>query len=154
MLETKEAGGDVLQKRLNDLEKNTVPSLRKALKDVAMEKDAAVVAWEDLSAQLRTLKKRLKDAEEEQYRAEEAAPTLRAELNMLQQQAMSGSLGAMNSISNSPDQIQMLEKELASLKSAIQVSNCGKFLVARVTLEAARKTTIGRGASPGIHPYV
>ncbi|XP_068338559.1 uncharacterized protein [Pyrus communis] len=120
LLETKEAGGDVLQKRLNDLEKNTVPSLRKALKDVAMEKDAAVVAREDLSAQLRTLKKRLKDAEEEQYRAEEDAAALRAELNMLQQQAMSGSLSAMNSTSNSPDQIQMLEKELASLKSALQ----------------------------------
>ncbi|XP_070674340.1 uncharacterized protein [Malus domestica] len=66
------------------------------------------------------LKKRLKDAEEEQYQAEEDAVALRAELNMLQQQAMSGSLGAMNSISNSPDQIQMLEKELASLKSALQ----------------------------------
>ncbi|XP_070674341.1 uncharacterized protein [Malus domestica] len=86
----------------------------------AMEKDAAVVAREDLSAQLRMLKKRLKDAEEEQYQAEEDAVALRAELNMLQQQAMSGSLGAMNSISNSPDQIQMLEKELASLKSALQ----------------------------------
>ncbi|PRQ34234.1 hypothetical protein RchiOBHm_Chr5g0066581 [Rosa chinensis] len=68
MLETEEAGSNVLQKRLNDLEQNTVPSLRKALKDVAMEKDAAVVAREDLSAQLRMLKKRLKDAEEEQYR--------------------------------------------------------------------------------------
>ncbi|MCI49009.1 myosin-11-like, partial [Trifolium medium] len=33
-----------------------------------MEKDAAVVAREDLLAQLRTLKKRLKEAEEEQYR--------------------------------------------------------------------------------------
>ncbi|CAN6696036.1 unnamed protein product [Malus baccata var. baccata] len=86
----------------------------------AMEKDAAVVAREDLSAQLHMLKKRLKDAEEEQYQAEEDAVALRAELNMLQQQAMSGSLGAMNSISNSPDQIQMLEKELASLKSALQ----------------------------------
>ncbi|TQE00461.1 hypothetical protein C1H46_013969 [Malus baccata] len=85
-----------------------------------MEKDAAVVAREDLSAQLHTLKKRLKDAEEEQYRAEEDAVALRAELNMLQQQAMSGSLGAMNSISNSPDQIQILENELASLKSALQ----------------------------------
>ncbi|CAL2263902.1 unnamed protein product [Prunus armeniaca] len=120
MLETKEAGGDVLQKRLNDLEKNTVPSLRKALKDVAMEKDAAVVAREDLSAQLRTLKKRLKDAEEEQYRAEEDAASLRAELNMIQQQAMSGTLSAVTSIVNSPDQIQTLEKELASLKFELQ----------------------------------
>ena len=84
-------------------EQNTVPSLRKALKDVAIEKDAAVVArvhlinfyclfvfvfsyklcislyrfsphelytlvQEDLSAQLRMVKKRLKEAEEEQYR--------------------------------------------------------------------------------------
>ncbi|XP_068309611.1 uncharacterized protein [Pyrus communis] len=54
------------------------------------------------------------------YAAEEDTAALRAELNMLQQQAMSGSLGAMNSISNSPDQIQMLEKESASLKSALQ----------------------------------
>ncbi|KAK9940630.1 hypothetical protein M0R45_017281 [Rubus argutus] len=120
MLETKEAGSDVLQKRLNDLEQNTVPSLRKALKDVAMEKDAAVVAREDLSAQLRMLKKRLKDAEEEQYRAEEDAASLRAELNMIQQQAMSGSLGALTSIANPPDRIQVLETELANLKSELQ----------------------------------
>ncbi|KAM1148729.1 hypothetical protein ACFX2B_029099 [Malus domestica] len=110
----------------------------------AMEKDAAVVAREDLSAQLHTLKKRLRDAEEEQYRAEEDAAALTAELNMLQQQAMSGSLGAMNSISNSPDQIQMLEKELASLKSALQ----------QESLEATRVTTTSRGASLGIHAYI
>ncbi|XP_065625490.1 intracellular protein transport protein USO1-like [Quercus suber] len=67
-LQTREAENDAQQKRLTNLEQNTVPSLRKALKDVAMEKDAAVVAREDLSAQLRTLKKRLKEAEEEQYR--------------------------------------------------------------------------------------
>ncbi|KAL0370010.1 UNVERIFIED_CONTAM: ATP-dependent zinc metalloprotease FTSH 8, mitochondrial [Sesamum angustifolium] len=74
--------------KLTSMEQNTVPSLRKALRDVAMEKDAAVVAREDLSAQLRTLKKRMKEAEEEQYRAEEDAAALRAELNLLQQQAM------------------------------------------------------------------
>lgn len=93
------------------------------------------------------LKKRLKDAEEEQYRvcniffspsslgtaihylsslillqqAEEDAASLRAELNMIQQQAMSGSLGALNSIANPPDQIQTLETELANLKSELQV---------------------------------
>ncbi|XP_004292923.1 PREDICTED: uncharacterized protein LOC101301649 [Fragaria vesca subsp. vesca] len=120
MLEEKEAGSVALQKRLNDLEQNTVLSLRKALKDVAMEKDAAVVAREDLSAQLRMLKKRLKDAEEEQYRAEEDAASLRAELNMKQQQTMSGSLGALNSSANPPDQIQALENELANLKSELQ----------------------------------
>ncbi|XP_024156677.1 cilia- and flagella-associated protein 157 [Rosa chinensis] len=101
-------------------EQNTVPSLRKALKDVAMEKDAAVVAREDLSAQLRMLKKRLKDAEEEQYRAEEDAASLRAELYMIQQQTMNGSLGALNSIANPPDQIKTLEIELANIKSELQ----------------------------------
>lgn len=43
-LQTREAENDMLQKRWTELEQNTVPSLRKALKDVAMEKDAAVVA--------------------------------------------------------------------------------------------------------------
>ncbi|KAG2670067.1 hypothetical protein I3760_14G066600 [Carya illinoinensis] len=117
-LQTREAENDMLQKRVTDLEQNTVPSLRKALKDVAMEKDAAVVAREDLSAQLRMVKKRLKDAEEEQYRAEEDASALRAELNSIQQQAMNP-LGGISSIGNSPD-IQTLEKELASLKTEFQ----------------------------------
>ncbi|KAJ7947585.1 myosin heavy chain-related [Quillaja saponaria] len=119
-LQTMEVDNDMLQKRLNELEQNTVPSLRKALKDVAMEKDAAVVAREDLSAQLRTLKKRLKEAEEEQYRAEEDAAALRAELNMIQQQAMTGTLGGISSIGNSPDLIQRLEKELGGLKSELE----------------------------------
>lgn len=110
----------MLQKRLNDLEHNTVPSLRKALKDVAMEKDAAVVAREDFSAQLRTMKKRLKEAEEEQYRAEEDAASLRAELNSLQQQAMSSSLGAITSMGHSPDHLQAMEKELVKLKSQLE----------------------------------
>ncbi|XP_030503800.2 uncharacterized protein LOC115719054 [Cannabis sativa] len=119
-LQTTEADNDTLQKRLNDLEQNTVPSLRKALKSVAMEKDAAVVAREDFSAQLRTLKKRLKEAEEEQYRAEEDAAALRAELNLIQQQSMNGSLSGVTSIVNPLDQIQVLEKELLNLKSELQ----------------------------------
>ncbi|KAM6597220.1 hypothetical protein CsatA_007744 [Cannabis sativa] len=119
-LQTTEAENDTLQKRLNDLEQNTVPSLRKALKSVAMEKDAAVVAREDFSAQLRTLKKRLKEAEEEQYRAEEDAAALRAELNLIQQQSMNGSLSGVTSIVNPLDQIQVLEKELLNLKSELQ----------------------------------
>ncbi|PON82683.1 myosin heavy chain-like protein [Trema orientale] len=119
-LQMTEAENDVLHKRLHDLEQNTVPSLRKALKDVAMEKDAAVVAREDFSAQLRTLKKRLKEAEEEQYRAEEDAAALRAELNLIQQQSMSGSLSGVTSLVNPLDQIQSLEEELSSLKSELQ----------------------------------
>ncbi|KAI3750111.1 hypothetical protein L2E82_20736 [Cichorium intybus] len=67
-LHSKEIENDMLVKRVTALEQNTVPSLRKALKDVAMEKDAAVVAREDFSAQVRSLKKLLKETEEEQYR--------------------------------------------------------------------------------------
>ncbi|XP_010262646.1 PREDICTED: tropomyosin isoform X2 [Nelumbo nucifera] len=119
-LQAKEVENDTLQKRLNDLEQNTVPSLRKALRDVAMEKDAAVVTREDLSAQLRTLKKRLKEAEEEQYRAEEDAAALRAELNSLQQQAMMNPLGSIPLMDNSSNHMQAMETELTNLKSELQ----------------------------------
>ncbi|VFQ92761.1 unnamed protein product [Cuscuta campestris] len=117
---TIEAENDTFQKRLNDLEQNTVPSLRKALRDVAMEKDAAVVSREDLSAQIRTLKKQLKEAEEEQYRAEEDAAALRAELNSLQQQSMSGPPSSTTSVGFSPDHMQTVEKELANLRSLLE----------------------------------
>ncbi|WRX32213.1 hypothetical protein QQP08_025952 [Theobroma cacao] len=119
-LQTKEIEHETLQTRFNELEQNTVPSLRKALRDVAMEKDAAVVAREDLSAQLRMFKKRLKEAEDEQYRAEEDAAALRAELNAMQQQAMSSAFGGINTMGSSPDQLQALEKELTRLKSELQ----------------------------------
>ncbi|KAK6247126.1 hypothetical protein QUC31_018691 [Theobroma cacao] len=119
-LQTKEIEHETLQTRFNELEQNTVPSLRKALRDVAMEKDAAVVAREDLSAQLRMFKKRLKEAEDEQYRAEEDAAALRAELNTMQQQAMSSAFGGINTMGSSPDQLQALEKELTRLTAELQ----------------------------------
>nr|KYP58511.1 hypothetical protein KK1_013921 [Cajanus cajan] len=121
-LQTMEIDNNAMHKQLNDLEQHTVPSLRKALKDVAMEKDAAVVAREDLSAQLRTLKKRLKEAEDEQYRAEEDAAALRAELNSIQQQAMTNTVSTISSFGNPPDhfQIQRLQKELDELKLQMQ----------------------------------
>ncbi|XP_021278567.1 A-kinase anchor protein 9 [Herrania umbratica] len=119
-LQTKEVEHETLQACFNELEQNTVPSLRKAVRDVAMEKDAAVVAREDLSAQLRMLKKRLKEAEDEQYRAEEDAAALRAELNAMQQQVMSSAFGGINTMGSSPDQLQALEKELTRLKSELQ----------------------------------
>ncbi|KAG8371448.1 hypothetical protein BUALT_Bualt13G0088600 [Buddleja alternifolia] len=105
---------------LNIMEQNTVPTLRKALKDVAMEKDAAVVAREDLSAQLRSLKKRVKEAEEEQYRAEEDAAALRAELNSLQQQAMRNPPGGVIATGYSLDQMQAMERELSNLRSKLE----------------------------------
>ncbi|XP_027342110.1 paramyosin isoform X2 [Abrus precatorius] len=119
-LQTMEIDNDAMHKQLSDLEQNTVPSLRKALKDVAMEKDAAVVAREDLSAQLRTLKKRLKEAEDEQYRAEEDAAALRAELNLIQQQAMNNTVSTISTLGNPPDHLQRLENELAGLKLELQ----------------------------------
>ncbi|KAL1345272.1 hypothetical protein HN51_019044 [Arachis hypogaea] len=119
-LQTVEIDNDTMRKQLNDLEQNTVPSLRRALKDVAMEKDAAVVAREDLSAQLRTLKKRLKEAEDEQYRAEEDAAALRAELNSIQQQSMTSPVNAISPLGPPPDQLQILEKELAGLRLQLQ----------------------------------
>ncbi|KAM3326066.1 filamin A-interacting protein 1-like isoform X1 [Capsicum chacoense] len=119
-LQAKEVENNMMQKQLNDLEQNTIPSLRKALKDVAMEKDAAVVAREDLSALLRTIKKRLKEVEEEQYRAEEDAAALRAELNSLQQQAMTSPVSGLTSMNFPPDHMHAMEKELANLKSQLE----------------------------------
>ncbi|XP_077216563.1 myosin heavy chain-like protein isoform X2 [Tasmannia lanceolata] len=119
-LEGKEVGNDTLRKRLHDVEENSLPSLQKALRDVQMEKDAAVVAREDLLAQLRSVKKRLKEAEEEQYRAEEDAASLRAEVNSLQEQVMGNPLGGIASIGKSQDQVQAMEKEIADLKSLLQ----------------------------------
>ncbi|CAL0322139.1 unnamed protein product [Lupinus luteus] len=119
-LQTLEIDNGAMSKQLNDLGQNTVPSLRKALRDVAMEKDAAVVGREDLSAQLRTLKKRVKEAEDEQYHAEEDAAALRAELNLIQQQSMTNIVSATSSIGIPPEHIQRLEKELADLKLLLQ----------------------------------
>ncbi|OAY61165.1 WEB family protein At3g02930, chloroplastic isoform X3 [Manihot esculenta] len=120
-IHTKDIENESLQNRFNYLEQNTLPSLTKALKDVGLEKDAAVVAREDLSTKLRTLKKRLKETEEEQYRAEEDAANLRVELNSIQQQAMNSNIfGGLTSVGISADQVQSLEKELASLKSTLQ----------------------------------
>ncbi|KAF6161112.1 hypothetical protein GIB67_007753 [Kingdonia uniflora] len=119
-LQMSEAENETMKKRLNDLEQNSLPSLRKALRDVAMEKDAAVIAREDFSTQLRMAKKRLKEAEEEQYRTEEDAAALRAELNSLQQHTIMNPLGDMPSLGNSTDHLQAMEKELVDLKLELQ----------------------------------
>ncbi|XP_044362972.1 flagellar attachment zone protein 1 isoform X2 [Triticum aestivum] len=119
MLMSKEVEKDSLVNRLNDLEKNVVPSLKKALNDISLEKDAAVVAKEDALAQLRSMKKRLREAEEEQYRAEEDSASLRAQLNTLQQQVMSNSYSGY-AVGTSSEQTLAMEKEIQDLQAQLK----------------------------------
>ncbi|KAJ0987825.1 hypothetical protein J5N97_006181 [Dioscorea zingiberensis] len=119
-LEARDAEYNSLIKRVNELENNILPGLRKALNDVSLEKDAAFVAKEDALAQLRTMKKRLKEAEEDQYRAEEDATTLRAELSALQQQGFGNSFSGFSSIGKSAEDIAAMEKEMADLRLVLQ----------------------------------
>ncbi|KAG2553063.1 flagellar attachment zone protein 1-like isoform X1 [Panicum virgatum] len=110
---------DALVNRLNDLERNIVPSLRKTLNDISLEKDAAVVAKEDALAQLRSMKKRLKEAEEEQYRAEEDSASLRAQLSTLQQQVMGNSYSGFP-MGTSSDESHAMEKEIQDLQAQLK----------------------------------
>ncbi|XP_066382539.1 uncharacterized protein [Miscanthus floridulus] len=115
----KEVEKDALVNRLNDLERNVVPSLKKTLNDISLEKDAAVVAKEDALAQLRSLKKRLKEAEEEQYRAEEDSASLRAQLNTLQQQVMGHSYSGYTMGTSNEESVAM-EKEIQDLQAQLK----------------------------------
>ncbi|KAI4993858.1 flagellar attachment zone protein 1 [Hordeum vulgare subsp. vulgare] len=115
----KEVEKDSLVSRLNDLEKNVVPSLKKSLNDISLEKDAAVIAKEDALAQLRSMKKRLREAEEEQYRAEEDSASLRAQLNTLQQQVMSNSYSGY-AVGTSSEQTLAMEKEIQDLQAQLK----------------------------------
>ncbi|KAJ1297799.1 hypothetical protein BS78_01G405000 [Paspalum vaginatum] len=115
----KEVEKDALVNRLNDLERNVVPSLRKNLNDISLEKDAAVVAKEDALAQLRSMKKRLKEAEEEQYRAEEDSASLRAQLNTLQQQVMGNSYSGYP-MGTPSEEFLAMEKEIQDLQAQLK----------------------------------
>ncbi|CAL4921951.1 unnamed protein product [Urochloa decumbens] len=106
-------------KMLLSKERNVVPSLRKTLNDISLEKDAAVVAKEDALAQLRSMKKRLKEAEEEQYRAEEDSASLRAQLNTLQQQVMGNSYSAFP-MGTSSVESHAMEKEIQDLQAQLK----------------------------------
>ncbi|KAF3787135.1 hypothetical protein EJ110_NYTH23802 [Nymphaea thermarum] len=119
-LEVKEIEHDASQNQLNDLVHGELPSLRKAVKDLSMEKNAAIVAREDLLAQLRGVKKQLKEAEEEQYKAEEDAAALRAEIKLMQQQLERQQDGSISSIPIKVEQIQAMEHEVARLKLELQ----------------------------------
>nr|ACG42852.1 t-snare [Zea mays] len=100
-------------------ERNVVPSLKKNLNDISLEKDAAVVAKEDALAQLRSMKKRLKEAEEEQYKAEEDSASLRAQLNTLQQQVMGHSYSGYTMGISSEESVAM-EKEIQDLQAQLK----------------------------------
>lgn len=61
--------------------------------------------------------------------AEEDAAALRAELNLVQQQAMTSAVGTMSLPGIPPEQIQKLENELTSLRSELQVTLCYRHLL-------------------------
>lgn len=84
---------------------------------------------------------------------------------------MMGTVGSITSMGNSPDHIQALERELASLKSQLQVRTWllnfwifypGMFIyvswlvkiIARIPIEASGATTIGRGTSSEFYAHV
>lgn len=56
------------------------------------------------------------------HQAEEDAAAIRAELNALQQQAMHNPSGGINATGYSLDQMQLMEQELSSLRSKLEVT--------------------------------
>ncbi|KAG2541857.1 hypothetical protein PVAP13_9NG705000 [Panicum virgatum] len=83
---------DALVNRLNDLERNVVPSLRKTLNDISLEKDAA---------------------------AEEDSASLRAQLNTLQQQVMGNSYSGFP-METSSEESHAMEKEIQDLQAQLK----------------------------------
>lgn len=119
-LETLETERDAFEKQLKNMEEIELPSLKKALQDASREKDAAIITREDLSAQLRAVKRCLKEVEEEQYKAEEDAATLRAELNMLQRQEEQHQSSGIPSSSVTMEHLRAMEQEMAKIKVELQ----------------------------------
>lgn len=119
-LETLETERDAFEKQLKNMEEIELPSLKKALQDASREKDAAIITREDLSAQLRAVKRRLREVEEEQYKAEEDAATLRAELNMLQRQEEQHQSSGIPSSSVTTEHLRAMEQEMAKIKVDLQ----------------------------------
>lgn len=119
-LETLETERDAFEKQLKKMEEIELPSLKKALQDATREKDAAIITREDLSAQFRAVKRRLREVEEEQYKAEEDAATLRAELNMLQRQEEQHQSSGIPSSSVTMEHLRAMEQEMAKIKVELQ----------------------------------
>ncbi|KAG0561956.1 hypothetical protein M758_9G121600 [Ceratodon purpureus] len=96
-------------------DEKTVAMLRKSLDTITMERDAAFISREDMVAQLRLMKRRLQEAEEEQYKAEEDAAALRAEIKLLQaSEDQSESLGA------TAEQLRLAEQHNNTLQKELQ----------------------------------
>lgn len=119
-LETLEMERDAFEKQLKKMEETELPSLKKSLQDVSREKDAAIIARDDQSAQLRAVRRRLREVEEEQYKAEEDAATLRAELNMLQRQEEQHQSSGIPSSSITIEHLRAMEQEMANIKVELQ----------------------------------
>uniref|UniRef100_A0A7I4BR86 Uncharacterized protein n=2 Tax=Physcomitrium patens TaxID=3218 RepID=A0A7I4BR86_PHYPA len=100
---------------LEEKDEKTVTMLRKSLDTITMERDAAFISREDMVAQLRLTKRRLQEAEEEQYKAEEDAAALRAEIKLLQaSEDQSESLGAV------AEQLRVAEQHNNDLQKELQ----------------------------------
>lgn len=64
------------------------------------------------------------------HQAEEDAAALRAELNLLQHQAMHNPSGGLTSTKYSIDQMQAMEKEFSNLRFKLEVRlSCDLFLM-------------------------
>ncbi|CAI5471298.1 unnamed protein product [Closterium sp. Yama58-4] len=94
--------------------------LRKAVEAAGIERDAAVLAKEDLASQVRVLKRRLQEAEEEQCKAEEASAALAAELRALQHSTEATVDRAGAAFSPDPDQLRVAEAARDAAKAELQ----------------------------------
>ncbi|KAF3778518.1 hypothetical protein EJ110_NYTH43313 [Nymphaea thermarum] len=115
-------GGQIVSDSRSSLMPNTVEALVCLGNWVKNDGDPMheVLTKEDLLAQLRGVKKQLKEAEEEQYKAEEDAVALRAEIKLMQQQLERQQDGSISSIPIKVEQIQAMEHEVVRLKIELQ----------------------------------
>ncbi|CAK9207908.1 unnamed protein product [Sphagnum troendelagicum] len=113
VLQIQSLSDDLNQSRSQSLQE--VATLRKSLESSTMERDAAIVSREDMVAQVRLLKRRLQETEDEQYKAEEDAAALRAELKLLHHSDQQADNTAVSS-----EQLRSAEQEISSLKQELQ----------------------------------
>jgi len=113
VLQIQSLSDDLNQSRSQSLQE--VATLRKSLESSTMERDAAIMSREDMVAQVRLLKRRLQETEDEQYKAEEDAAALRAELKLLHHSDQQADNTAASS-----EQLRSAEQEISSLKQELQ----------------------------------